>query len=71
MNKPVSEILYMPTTTTIKVKTKFLIDVVGARFANVLESSITNYAASTNWLVKVGGVPSVLSSLTFFFWLQE
>jgi len=67
INDPAKEILYMPTSAIIKVKAKFWIDVVGARFAKALGSSITNYAGSVDRLVKVGGVPSVLSSLLFLY----
>ena len=67
LNDPAKEILYMPTSPTIKVKAKFWIDVVGARFAKALGSSITNYAGSADRLVKVGGVPSVVSSLIFLY----
>lgn len=67
INDPAKEILYMPTSSTIKVKAKFWIDVVGARFAKALGSSITNYAGSAERIVKVGGVPSVLSSLVFLY----
>lgn len=67
INDPAKEILYMPTTTIIKVKAKFWIDVVGARCAKAIGSSVTNYAGNADRLVKVGGVPSVLSSLALLY----
>merc|ERR1711862_162117 len=60
---PAKEILYIPTSNTIKFKAKFWIDVVGERFAKALGSSITNYAGDAKRLVQVGVVPSVFASL--------
>jgi hypothetical protein len=63
INEPAKEILYMPTSNTIKLKAKFWIDVVGSRCAKALGSSITNYAGSADRLVTFGAVPSIMTGL--------
>jgi len=60
---PAKEILYIPTSNTVKFKAKFWIDVVGERFAKALGSSITNYAGDAQRLVHIGILPSVLTSV--------
>lgn len=63
INEPAKEILYIPTSNTIKLKAKFWIDVVGSRCAKALGSSITNYAGSADRIVTFGAVPSIITGL--------
>lgn len=61
---PCKEILYVPTSNAVKFKAKFWIDVVGARCAKALGSSINNLSnADTHQLIQYGWIPSVFISL--------
>lgn len=61
---PCKEILYVPTSSAVKFKAKFWIDVVGARCAKALGSSINELSnADTHQLIQYGWIPSVSISL--------
>lgn len=62
---PATEILYIPTSNTVKLKSKFWIDVVGNRFAKALGSSITIHAAQTGAerVAAYAAAPSILASI--------
>jgi len=62
INDPAKEILYLPTSNAIKFRAKFWIDVVGARVAKAIGSSINTYAGSIDRIVKYGLVPSILTA---------
>jgi len=66
INDPAKEILYIPTSDAIKFRAKFWIDVVGARIAKALASSINTYAGSADRIIKYGTIPSVVTSLGLF-----
>lgn len=66
VNDPAKEILYIPTSDEIKFRAKFWIDVVGARIAKALASSINTYAGSADRIVRYGTVPSVVTALGLF-----
>jgi len=66
VNDPAKEILYIPTSDEIKFRAKFWIDVVGARIAKAVASSINTYAGSADRIVQYGTVPSVVSALGLF-----
>ena len=66
VNDPAKEILYIPTSDEIKFRAKFWIDVVGARIAKALASSINTYAGSADRIVQYGTVPSVVTALGLF-----
>lgn len=67
LNEPCKEMLYMPTSETIKFKAKAWIDVFGARTAKALGSTITNTAGNQpELLVRYGSMPSLLISLALF-----
>lgn len=66
INDPAKEILYIPTSDAIKFRAKFWIDVVGARIAKALASSINTYAGSADRIVQYGTIPSVITSLGLF-----
>jgi len=66
INDPAKELLYMPTSNTVKFKAKFWIDVVGARIAKAVGSSINNYAGSVERIVRYGAIPSLLTAVGLY-----
>lgn len=62
INDPAKEILYIPTSHTVKLKAKFWIDVVGARMAKAIGSIITQYAGNADRIQKYGSIPSIFTS---------
>lgn len=62
---PATEILYIPTSNTVKLKSKFWIDVVGNRSAKALGSSITMHAGQTGAerVAAYAATPSILVSI--------
>jgi AAA family ATP:ADP antiporter len=67
INDPAKEILYIPTSNTVKFKAKFWIDVVGARVAKAIGSSINTYAGTIDRIVKYGSFPSLLTAAALWF----
>jgi hypothetical protein len=64
LNEPVKELLYIPTSQSIKYKAKAWIDVVGSRMAKGIGSSISNQAhGDANALKKLSELPNILISL--------
>ena len=66
INDPAKEILYIPTSNVVKFKAKFWIDVVGARIAKAIGSSINTYAGTAERIVQYGSLPSVLTSVALW-----
>lgn len=66
INDPAKEILYIPTSNTVKFKAKFWIDVVGARVAKAIGSSINTYAGTAERIVQYGSLPSVLAAVALW-----
>jgi len=66
INDPAKEILYIPTSNTVKFKAKFWIDVVGARFAKAIGSSINTYAGTVERIVQYGSLPSVVTAMALW-----
>eukprot|EP01083_Nonionella_stella_P124813 377132_1 len=66
INDPAKEILYIPTGNTVKFKAKFWIDVVGARIAKAVGSSINTYAGSAERIVRYGTLPSVVTAMALW-----
>lgn len=66
INDPAKEILYIPTSNNIKFKAKFWIDVVGARVAKAVGSSINTYAGTPERVVKYGSLPSVMTAIALW-----
>lgn len=62
INDPAKEILYLPTSNNIKFKSKFWIDVVGARIVKAVGSAINTYAGSAQRIVIYGSTPSIVTS---------
>ena len=66
INDPAKEILYIPTSNVVKFKAKFWIDVVGARIAKAIGSSINTYAGTAERIVQYGSFPSVVTSVALW-----
>jgi AAA family ATP:ADP antiporter len=62
IHDPSTELLYLPTSNAIKFKSKFWIDVVGARVAKAVGSSINTLAGSVDRSILVAGAPSLLTA---------
>ena len=67
IHDPSKELLYLPTSNAIKFRAKFWIDVVGARVAKAIGSTINTYAGSVDQSVRVGTVPSLLTAAALWF----
>ena len=63
IHDPSKELLYLPTSNTIKYKAKFWIDIVGARVAKAIGSTINTYAGSVDRSVSVGSMPSLFTAV--------
>ena len=62
IHDPSTELLYLPTSSAIKFKSKFWIDVVGARVAKALGSSINTLAGSVDRSIRMASAPSLLTA---------
>jgi ATP/ADP translocase len=67
IHDPAKEILYIPTSNAIKFKSKFWIDVVGARVAKAMGSAINNYAGSVEKSIRVASAPSLVSAAALWW----
>lgn len=67
IHDPSKEILYIPTSNAIKFKGKFWIDVVGARFAKAIGSSINHMSGSVHRSIRVASAPSLLTAAALWF----
>jgi ATP/ADP translocase len=67
IHDPAKELLYLPTSYAIKFKAKFWIDVVGARIAKAIGSSINTYAGSVDRSIHVASAPSLLSASLLWY----
>lgn len=67
IHDPAKEILYIPTSNAIKFKAKFWIDVVGARFAKAIGSSINHYSGSVSRSIRVASAPSLLTAAALWY----
>lgn len=64
LHDPVKEILYIPTSESIKFKAKAWIDVFGSRFAKACGSLITTFAfGNIHTLRNIGEIPALVCSL--------
>lgn len=66
IHDPSTELLYLPTSNAIKFKSKFWIDVVGARVAKAAGSSINALAGSVDRSIRVSRVPSLLTAVALW-----
>ena len=62
IHDPSKELLYLPTSLAIKFRSKFWIDVVGARVAKAVGSTINTFAGNVEGSIRVGTVPSLLTA---------
>lgn len=62
IHDPSTELLYLPTSNAVKFKSKFWIDVVGARVAKAVGSSINTLAGSVDRSIRVSSAPSLLTA---------
>jgi TLC ATP/ADP transporter len=67
IHDPSKEILYIPTSNAIKFKSKFWIDVVGARFAKAIGSSINAHAGSVDRSIRVASAPSLVTAAGLWY----
>lgn len=67
IHDPAKEILYIPTSNAIKFKAKFWIDVVGARFAKAIGSSINHFSGSVHRSIRVASAPSLLTAAALWY----
>lgn len=67
MHDPAKELLYMPTSNSIKFRAKFWIDVVGERVAKAIGSSINTMAGSVARSVSFTSWPSILSAMGLWY----
>ncbi|KAG5184352.1 hypothetical protein JKP88DRAFT_269750 [Tribonema minus] len=71
LNNPCKEMLYAPTSTAVKFKSKSWIDIFGARGAKAAGSVVTNaFADSAAHLVRYGGGAAVCVS-AFLVWVAH
>ena len=62
IHDPSTELLYLPTSNAIKFKSKFWIDVVGARIAKAMGSTINTMAGSVDRSIRVSSSPSLITA---------
>eukprot|EP00543_Licmophora_paradoxa_P005107 CAMPEP_0202448844 /NCGR_PEP_ID=MMETSP1360-20130828/7636_1 /ASSEMBLY_ACC=CAM_ASM_000848 /TAXON_ID=515479 /ORGANISM="Licmophora paradoxa, Strain CCMP2313" /LENGTH=124 /DNA_ID=CAMNT_0049066577 /DNA_START=6 /DNA_END=380 /DNA_ORIENTATION=- len=67
IHDPSKELLYLPTSNKIKFKAKFWIDVVGARIAKAIGSSINTIAGSAERSVSIASVPSFVTAAGLWY----
>jgi AAA family ATP:ADP antiporter len=67
IHDPSKEILYLPTSNAIKFKSKFWIDVVGARIAKAFGSSINRLAGSVDRSIQIASFPSLLTAMGLLY----
>lgn len=67
IHDPSKELLYLPTSNPIKFKAKFWIDVVGARVAKAIGSSINTLSGSVDRSIRVASAPSLLTAAALWF----
>ena len=67
IHDPSKELLYNPTSNAIKFKSKFWIDVVGARFAKAIGSSINHISGSVHRSIRVASAPSLLTAVALWY----
>mmetsp|Transcript_46914 Transcript_46914/g.114434 ORF Transcript_46914/g.114434 Transcript_46914/m.114434 type:complete len:876 (-) Transcript_46914:40-2667(-) len=63
IHDPSKELLYIPTSNAVKFRAKFWIDVVGERISKAIGSAFNTLADDVDQSVKIGSIPSVVSSL--------
>jgi TLC ATP/ADP transporter len=67
IHDPAKEILYIPTSHAIQFHAKFWIDVVGARVAKAIGSSINHYSGSVHRNIRVASAPSLMTAAALWY----
>jgi hypothetical protein len=67
IHDPAKEILYIPTSQAIQFNAKFWIDVVGARFAKAIGSSINHLSGSVHRSIRVASAPSLITAVGLWY----
>jgi ATP/ADP translocase len=63
IHDPSTELLYLPTHSSIKFQSKFWIDVVGRRIAKAMGSTINTMSGNVARSIQVASAPSLLTAL--------
>jgi ATP/ADP translocase len=67
IHDPAKEILYIPTSHSIQFQAKFWIDVVGARVAKAIGSSINHLSGSVHRSIRVASGPSLITAMALWY----
>jgi hypothetical protein len=67
IHDPAKEILYIPTSQAIQFNAKFWIDVVGARVAKAIGSSINHLSGSVHRSIRVASAPSLITAMGLWY----
>ena len=67
IHDPAKEILYIPTSQAIQFNAKFWIDVVGARVAKAIGSSINHMSGSVHRSIRVASAPSLITAMGLWY----
>jgi ATP/ADP translocase len=67
IHDPSKEILYIPTSNSIQFNAKFWIDVVGARVAKAVGSSINHVSGSVHRSIRVASAPSLITAMGLWY----
>jgi ATP/ADP translocase len=68
IHDPAKELLYIPTSNAIKFKAKFWIDIVGARLAKAVGSSINHIAGgNVHQSIRYASLPSLFTALALWY----
>jgi ATP/ADP translocase len=67
IHDPAKEILYIPTSHSIQFQAKFWIDVVGARVAKAIGSSINHISGSVHRSIRVASGPSLITAIALWY----
>jgi ATP:ADP antiporter, AAA family len=67
IHDPAKEILYIPTSQAIQFNAKFWIDVVGARVAKAIGSSINHFSGSVHRSIRVASAPSLITAMGLWY----
>lgn len=67
IHDPAKEILYIPTSHAIQFQAKFWIDVVGARVAKAIGSSINHMSGSVHRSIRVASGPSLITAMALWY----
>lgn len=67
IHDPAKEILYIPTSKDIQFKAKFWIDIVGARLAKAVGSSLNDMSGTVDASIRLGLIPSLVTAVALWY----